>query len=640
MSLKKYCSLFIVLIFTNLFAQAQNYNPDKVNKKAGAIYAKAYEAAEAGNYEGSLKLLAEAQAIDPKFLDVYLSRAGIYAELKNYDASIKDFEYGFKLDSVYASTYLLPYSISLAGTGQFAKALIMVNHFLATPKLNSQSIIAGKYRHSTYEFALKKAAEMADSSYVFAPKNMGKTINSVALEYFPSLTIDGKTLIYTRRQNNDEDFYESQLVDGRWTEAKPVSGKINTNLNEGAQNISQDGNWLIYTGCNYPEGQGSCDLYIAYKTKQGTWSEPANLGPIVNTDYWESSPSLSPDKKDLYFASSQPGGFGGKDIWVTRRLPSGKWSRAENLGSSVNTSGDEGCPFIHADNETLYFNSTGHEGYGLTDLFLAKKQADGKWNKPVNLGYPINSIDDEGSLIVSADGENAIYASDGADTYGGLDLYEFSLPKAVRANKTLWVSGKVFDINTKLGLPSSVVLTDINTRNVISSIQTDEEGNYLVTLPVGKTYGFTVNRKGYLFYSDNFKIEASDKEEATVINIPLKPLQAGASVILKNIFFDSNEATLKDESITELDNLIALLKENKSLKILIKGYTDNVGQPQNNLTLSNKRAKAVVDYLIEKNIEKVRLSFKGFGETQPMADNTTDEGRAQNRRTELEIISN
>ena len=640
MLLKKYCSLFIVLIFTNLFAQAQNYNPDKVNKKAGAIYAKAYEAAEAGNYEGSLKLLAEAQAIDPKFLDVYLSRAGIYAELKNYDASIIDFEYGFKLDSVYASTYLLPYSISLAGTGQFAKALVMVNRFLATPKLNSQSIIAGKYRQSTYEFALKKAKEMADSGYVFAPKNMGKTINSAALEYFPSLTIDGKTLIYTRRQNNDEDFYESEFVNGQWTEAKPVSGNINTNLNEGAQNISQDGNWLIYTGCNYPEGQGSCDLYIAYKTKQGTWSEPANLGPMVNTDYWESSPSLSPDKKDLYFASSQPGGFGGKDIWVTHRLPSGKWSRPENLGSSVNTSGDEGCPFIHADNETLYFNSTGHEGYGLTDLFLSKKQADGKWKKPVNLGYPINSIDDEGSLIVSADGENAIYASDGADTYGGLDLYEFSLPKAVRANKTLWVSGKVFDNNTKQGLPSSVVLTDINTRNIISSIQTDEEGNYLVTLPVGKTYGFTVNRKGYLFYSDNFKIEASDKEEATVINIPLKPLQAGASVILKNIFFDSNESTLKEESITELDNLIALLIENKSLKILIKGYTDNVGQPQNNLTLSNKRAKAVVDYLIEKGIEKNRLTYKGFGETQSMADNNTEEGRAQNRRTELEIISN
>lgn len=640
MLLKKYYVFFIILIFTSLVAPAQTYNPDKVNKKAGAIYGRAYEAAEAGKYEESLKLLAEAQAIDPKFLDVYLSRAGIHAEMKNYEASIKDFEYGFKIDSVYASTYLLPYSISLAGTGQFEKALIMVNRFLATPKLNSQSIIAGKYRQSTYEFAIKKAVEMQDSGYVFAPKNMGKNINSAALEYFPSLTIDGKTLIYTRRQNNDEDFYESKFVDGQWTEAKPVSGNINTNLNEGAQNISQDGNWLIYTGCNYPEGQGSCDLYIAYKTKQGTWSEPANLGPMVNTEFWESSPSLSPDKKDLYFASSQPGGFGGKDIWVTHRLPSGKWSRPKNLGSSINTSGDEGCPFIHADNETLYFNSTGHEGYGLTDLFLAKKLSDENWSTPVNLGYPINTIDDEGSLIVSADGENAIYASDGADTYGGLDLYQFTLPKAVRAHKTLWVSGKVFDNNTKEGLPSSVVLTDINTRNIISSIQTDEDGNYLVTLPAGKTYGFTVNRKGYLFYSDNFVIEESDKEEATVINIPLKPLQAGATVILKNIFFDTNEAILKEESLTELDNLIALLKENKSLKILIKGYTDNVGQPQNNLTLSNKRAKAVVDYLIEKGIEKIRLTYKGFGETQPMAENNTEEGRAKNRRTELEIISN
>jgi hypothetical protein len=166
------------------------------------------------------------------------------------------------------------------------------------------------------------------NNYVFAPKNLGDSVNSIDLEYFPSQTIDGKKFIFTRRVAGDEDFYECDLIGDRWSKAKPLGGKVNTNLNEGAQNISQDGEWIIFTGCNYPEGQGSCDLYISYKTKQG-WSEAENLGPLVNTDLWESSPSISPDKRDIYFSSNQQGGYGGKDIWVTHRNANGKWEQAQ-----------------------------------------------------------------------------------------------------------------------------------------------------------------------------------------------------------------------------------------------------------------------------------------------------------------------
>ena len=631
------CSFFI-FITAFLVAPAQWYNPDKVNKKAGEVYALAYEEAIAANYKAALKHLEEAIKLDPKFVDVYLSRAGIYAELKNYEASVADFEKGIQMDSVYSKTYLLPYSISLAGVGKFKEALNAVNEFLANPTLNPQSIKAGNYRKSTYSFAVDYEKKHPVKNYVFKPVNLGDSINTSDLEYFPSLTIDGSKMIFTRRVASDEDFYESDFIDGRWSKAKPLGGKVNTNFNEGAQNISQDGQLLVFTGCNYPEGEGSCDLYFSIKTNTG-WSEPQNLGPVVNTDFWESSPSLSPDKRDLYFASSRAGGFGGRDIWVAHRMPNGKWSRPQNLGESVNTSGDESCPFIHADNETLYFNSNGHTGYGMTDLFFSKKINDSIWAPAENLGYPINNIDDQGSLIVAADGKTAYYASDGADTRGGLDIYSFQLRDDIRPLKTLWVKGKVYAKKTNAGLPSSVELTNVKTDRIVSKIQTDEDGNYLITLPVGNDYAFNVNRRGYLFYSDNFSI-TPNTDSVFIVNIALQPIEKGASIVLKNIFFETGKFDLQNESKSELDKLVELLNDNPNLKIQIDGHTDNVGQQKDNLELSNNRAKSVVGYLLSKGINQQRLSFKGFGATKPVADNNTETGRAKNRRTELYVTGN
>ncbi|RYD81943.1 MAG: flagellar motor protein MotB [Sphingobacteriales bacterium] len=635
-------ALFYLSLFT-ITVNAQWYDPDKVNKNAGEIYGQAYEAAQNGEYNNAIKLLNDALKLEPKFVDVFLSRAGMQANLKNYKASVADFETALQMDAIYSNTYLLPYSISLAGTGNFPKALEVVNKFLQTPGINEQSIKAGNYRKKSFEFSVAYDQQLKNkgiSNYVFAPKNLGDAINTKDLEYFPSFTIDGSKMIFTRRVNNDEDFYESNYINGSWSNSQPLAGKINTNLNEGAQNISQDGDWLIFTGCNYPEGAGSCDLYIAYKTKSGGWTEAENMGPAINTEFWESSPSLSPDKRHLYFSSNRSGGSGGKDIWMSTRQPNGIWGKPENLGPTVNTKADEGCPFIHADNQTLYFNSNGHEGYGLTDLFLSKRKTDNSWSDAVNLGYPINTIDDEGSLIVSADGHTAFFASDGMDTRGGLDLYTFNLRDDIKADKTLWVKGKVFDKKTNAGLPSSVELTDINTRKLISRLQTDEDGNYLVTLPVGKDYAFNVNRKGYLFYSDNFSMKTDHNDSALTVNIPLQPIEAGAMIVLKNIFFDSKKWELKEASKTELDQVVLLMTENPQLKILISGHTDNVGSAADNLSLSNNRAKAVVAYLQLNGIDIKRLSSKGFGATKPVADNASEAGKAQNRRTELNIISN
>jgi outer membrane protein OmpA-like peptidoglycan-associated protein/tetratricopeptide (TPR) repeat protein len=635
--------IVLFILFTSFFLQSKSqwYDPEKVDHKANTIYTIAINKARSGDYISSVKMINEALKIEPKFVDAYLSLAGIDAELKNYTSSVSNFEKAFSLDSVYAKDFFLPYSMSLAGCGRFNDALNAVNNFLLTPKLNERSMKSGEFRKKTYEFAIDYAQTHPDKNYVFDLQNMGDSINTPDLEYFPSLTIDGKKLIFTKRISNKESFYESDRQNDVWGKAFPLAGKINSQDNNvGAQNISQDGQWLIYTGCNFPEGEGSCDLYISYLTKNG-WSEPQNLGRNVNSEFWESTPSLSPDKRDLYFSSNRTGGYGGKDIWVSHRTEKGNWGIPENLGPDINTSGDESTPFIHADNQTLYFNSNGLPCYSeKPDLFVTRKLADGKWSKPENLGYPINTIDDEGSMIVDADGKTAYYSSDKIDTKGGLDIYTFELRKDLRPLKTLWAKGKVYDNKTKAGLPSTVVLTDVNSRETVSKLQTDEDGNYLITLPVGKDYAFNVHRKGYLFYSQNYNIDSTSTDSVFNVDIPLESIEANAKIILKNVFFDTKKTDLKPASITELDNVVRLMNENPNMKILISGFTDNVGKPADNLKLSTGRAVAVVNYLVAKGLKKERLSFKGLGEAKPIATNDTEEGRALNRRTELSVVSN
>ncbi len=632
--------LSVVSCFVLSTAFSQPYDPEKVNKKAVQLYAQAIERAQDGNLVNAAGLLLQCIEIDKKYVDAYLSLAGIYGQLKNHSNSIKYYEQAFALDSNYTADYKLPYSINLAGMGEFEKALAAINQLLArNPPQSSAAYKAASYRKRCYEFAVNYAANSNNKDYVFAPKNLGSSVNTGESEYFPSLTIDGKELVFTRRiRNFNEDFYVSHKTDTTWEPAQAMAGNVNTEQNEGAQMISQDGEWLVFTGCNRPDGFGSCDIYITYNTPQG-WSQPINLGGRINSDQWESQPCLSPDKRDLYFASKRMGGYGGIDIYVSRMQPNGKWGEPENLGPGINTSGDESCPFIHADNQTLYFTSNGWQGYGGNDLLFAYKGPGGVWSKAMNLGYPINTINDEGTIFITADGKTAYYASDKSDTRGGLDIYSFELREDVRPRKTLWVKGRVYDIKTTKGLPSSVELIDLATKEPITKVQTDETGNYFITLPVGKDYAFNVNRRGYLFYSDNFLMLNRSPDSTYQKDIPLQPIEANASIILKNIFFDVNKYEIRPESQVELDKLVQLLTENPALKIEISGHTDNVGKPADNLVLSNNRAKAVVSYLVSKNIPAQRLIAKGYGETKPIAGNNSEEGKAQNRRTEMKVLS-
>jgi outer membrane protein OmpA-like peptidoglycan-associated protein/tetratricopeptide (TPR) repeat protein len=630
--------LFVFLLFGEA-TKAQVYDASKVSKKAKKEYEQAMLKVDEGDYPSALLLLNQAINRNPTYLDAVLSKAGILSELKRYNESALAYEQAFVIDLDQSREYLFTYAIALAGNGEFKKALQALDRFIILPNLSASSIQAAKYRKKSFEFAVDKI-NAEGLSRPATIENAGDAINTSSSEYYPTMTINGKQLIVTRRTRGgaDEDFFSTDLIEGKWTWAIPLSGKINTTYKEGGQQISPDGNWMVFTAKDYPEGYGSFDIYISYQTPNG-WSERKNLGESINSAYWESAPCLSADKKQLYFASDRPGGYGGSDLYVATRMANGKWSAPRNLGAVINTEGDESCPFIHADNETLYFNSNGHPGIGGTDLFYSKKSANG-FLTPQNLGYPINTINDEGSLFVTADAATGYFASDRSDSKGGLDIYVIQLNQSNKANTTSWVEGRIYDSLNGKGLMAVVEVIDLDSKLVVSEVEADEQGNYLSVLPLGKNYAFNVSKKGYLFYSGRFEMKEDAGQTQFKNDIPLQPLKKGTSMVLRNIQFETGKYDLLSSSFIEIDKIVGVLSDNPQLRVRIIGHTDSIGKEKENLSLSYQRAKVVVAYLESKGIQADRLNAEGLGDKHPIGNNSTEQGRALNRRTELVIISN
>jgi outer membrane protein OmpA-like peptidoglycan-associated protein len=630
-------SLSLLAVLISAVSFSQTYDPDRVKAKAVKAYEQAMELLQDGKLTEAVPVLMQSVKEDTNYVDAYLSLAGVMGELKRYDQSVRMYEKARGKDTAYFKIYNLPYSINLAGQGRFEEALAAVNTFLANPGLNDNSLKSGNYRKKTYAFAIAYAAQHPDRQYVFNPLNLGDSVNTPRSEYFPSVTVTDSLLVFTRRVDpTREDFIESRISKNGFGASRVIQGDINEEPRKGAITVSQDGEWLLFAGWLMDQGYKSFDIYISYHTPQG-WSEPHNIGSSINSEFWESAPALSPDKNALYFVSNRPGGFGGSDIYVSYRQPDGKWAAAVNMGPSINTAGDELAPFIHADNQTLYFTSGGLPGYGNSDLFVVRKNPDGDWGKPENLGYPINTIENEGSLAVSSDGLTAYYASDRSDSRGGFDLYRFELRPDIRPNRTLYVKGTVIDKKTNKPLPSSVELIDNSTGKPLMKVQTDELGVYFITLPTGKDYTFTVNRRGYLFYSQLYDLSKKDADSVYQKDIYLQPVELNVVTTFRNVQFATNSSEIQQTGYIELEKLLQVLTENPSLKVEISGHTDNIGKPEDNLVLSTNRAKAIVDHLVSKGIDRSRLSYKGYGATQPVADNNTETGRAQNRRTTFTV---
>jgi outer membrane protein OmpA-like peptidoglycan-associated protein/tetratricopeptide (TPR) repeat protein len=633
---------FILLIFFLLQVDqcyTQGYNQQKISKKAKKNYELAMQQVDFGEYTKALKFLDQALETDANYLDALLSKAGILAELKRYAMAVDFYEKAFVVDDMASRDFFFVYAIALGGLGEFKKALYAVDRFLALPNLRASSLQAAKYRKKCFEFAVT-LQELYPERQQMRVLHMGDSINSSVSEYYPSMTIDGKELIITRRTRNaaDEDFYSSNQVDGIWRNAEPLKGKVNTLFKEGGQQITPDGKWMVFSAKDYPEGLGSFDIYLSVQSDNG-WSERIHAGNAINTEYWESAPCLSPDKKQLYFSSDRPGGYGGTDLYVSTLMANGKWSTPQNLGPNVNTPGDESCPFMHADNQTLYFNSNGHLGYGGTDLYLTQKTNQG-FSVPQNLGYPINTIDDEGSLFVTSDARTGFLASDRGDSKGGLDIYSIQLYEGIKPSACSWLAGRVYDSLTNSGLSGLIEVIDLATQQVISSVQAEDDGSYLAILPAGKNYALNVSKKGYVFYSGRFIMKGTNAQQRLTYDIPLQRLQEGTKIILKNIQFSSGSFELLPESYIEMDKLLTLLAENPKLKVQIIGHTDNVGSEQDNLKLSKQRAQVVLAYFTGKQISTERVIAKGMGAQEPIAENDSPNGRALNRRTEMLVLSN
>lgn len=634
----KYLFLIVILSVSQSVI-AQNYQPEKVSQKAIAVYNKAIEQLRDGDLKTAIPLLENCISMDTNYVDAYLSLAGAFGELKNYKNAITNYEIARNKDSSYFKIYNLPYSINLAGNGLFTEALQAIGSFLSIPNISERSLKSAIYRQRSYQFAVANQQQHSNKNYSFNPINLGDSVNSPQSEYFPSLTVDDSLLVFTRRGEKGGEYFYKTTIDEQqqFSGAIKISGNINEAPFKGAVSVSADGEWLIFAGNIEHNAHENYDLYICYSTPTG-WSDPQNLGTNINTDYWESAPSLSPDKRALYFSSNRPNGFGGADLYVSYRDAKGKWGKAINMGANINTIGDETAPFIHADNQTLYFTSNGLPGYGGTDLYVMRKDFGGNWSIPENLGYPINTIENEGSLAVASNGVNAYYASDRSDSRGGLDLYKFDLRNDIQPYKTLYVKGFVYDKNTSKGLPSNVELIDNNSRKTLMNVQTDETGFYFITLPIKRNYTFAVNRKGYLFYSKLYELSTKNADSTYKENIYLQPIELNKITALNNIQFETNSYQLKEVSKIELDKLLQLLTDNPFIKIEVNGHTDNVGKTDDNLKLSTNRAKAVIDYLIEKGILLQRLQYKGFGASKPIVENVTEVGRSKNRRTEFVVI--
>ena len=501
------------------------------------------------------------------------------------------------------------------------------------------------------------AARAIQQPVPFEPKNLGPAVNSADPEYYPCITADDATLIYTRRVKDpelipwgmQEDFMVSHRdAEGTWQAAKPIPTVNTRQYNEGAGTLTPDGRFIVFTKCATEDGSygvslqgfGSCDLFISRRIGD-RWTPPENLGPPVNSRNWETQPSMASDGRTLYFirGTQAQDGIKSMDIYTTALQEDGTWSKPEKLGANVNTAYQEESVQIHPDGRTLYFSSNGHPGFGGLDIFVSRKEEDGSWGKALNLGYPINTGADENSLLVSADGEVAYFASDREGGLGDLDLYSFELYPEARPLAVSFIRGKVTDRTNGQPVEADVQLYDLATGKLATGAYSDPRtGEFLVCIPAGRSYALNASSEGYLFFSQNYDVAAGTPKEPYSLNVPLSPLTAGSVIALRNIFFNTASYELLPTSNAELDKLTALLKSNPTLRIELGGHTDNVGADAANLTLSDQRAQAVRDFVIAQGIDASRITAKGYGETKPVATNDTEEGRALNRRTEVTVL--
>lgn len=492
-----------------------------------------------------------------------------------------------------------------------------------------------------------------------------ENVNSKYPDYAPVVSADEQTMIFTSRRklkvSDDDDNSDKQPKDpidfkyfediyiskkdkqGVWGEPKLISEKINTEGHEATIGLSVDGQQLlIYSAKEDPNG----DIYYS-KLDGNEWTTPVAFDAL-NSKASDTHACFSADGKTIYFASNRKGGYGGFDIYRVTQLPNGEWSKPLNLGSKINTEYDDRAPFIHPDGVSLFFASNGHETMGGFDIFQATDLGEEGWSTPENIGYPINTTEDDVFYVTSVDGKRSYYASEKEGGVGEKDLYLITLPKKAVVNPMTVMSG-TFSLGDKKGtIPADaqIIVKDNESGEIVGIYKPNKKtGKYLFILPPGKNYNVTYEAEGYLFKSENLIVPKNSAFQTMKKEIKLAPIKANESIVLNNVFFEFDSDKLTPDSKTELNKLFSLLSNNPSIKVEIQGHTDSKGNNAYNKKLSQKRAESVRNYLVKKGIKATRITAVGYGETKPIAKNTNadgsdnEEGRALNRRIELKILS-
>ncbi len=633
------------------------------NKKAIKYYEKALTSFNTINPESGRGNLKEAEQFLKKAISKDSSFHEAYSLYSNVSLDKGDIESAifFRNKMIEKNTHVpIIEHYFLAGmqmaVGDYKECLKNAKKYRDSPFTNEVYLTNIQRMIENCVFALNAIANKGD----FNPINLGEGVNTSNPEYFPSLTADDSTLLFTRMIEDSrapfgtkqEDIFVSNKWNDKWTDGISISNNINSVYNEGAPTFSSDGQYIIFVGCetgakgDYEygsgrKGYGSCDLFYSQKIGKN-WSSPVNLGPPINTKHWETQPSFSSDGKTLYFIrglthNRQRRSPDDQDIFYSEITAEG-WSKPKRLPENINTPFREESVQIHPDGKTLYFSSNGHPGMGGLDIFMTRKKEDGSWIDPVNLGYPLNTYVDENSLLVSSDGKLGYFASNREGGFGSLDIYSFELDTSVMPLPITYLKGLTYDDETGNPIPAHFQLTALKTNRVISEVDANQgDGSFLITIPQENDLAFHAEYEGYMLVSKNFTIDQLEfTDEGYLLNIPMSKIKPG-TFVLENIFFEVNRYELQPTSIVELDKVYKMLILNQEIQIEISGHTDSDGNDEDNMELSENRAKSVVDWLVDKGISSSRLSFKGFGETKPIVENSSKENKAKNRRTELTI---
>jgi outer membrane protein OmpA-like peptidoglycan-associated protein len=493
--------------------------------------------------------------------------------------------------------------------------------------------------------------------------NLGPTINSELADYGVLITADGSRMMFTGRRPNStggktnkatneffEDVYACTRTATGWTEPIPMAPPVNSNINDASVGLFNDGRTMII----YRDDRGAGDLFEC--TRQGeSWSEPVALPPTINTPGNESSAWYSFDRQQLFFVSDREGGVGGQDIWVSRwDAIASTWGEATNLGPTVNTLQDEEGIYVHPDGKSIYFSSHGHTSMGGYDVFKSAL-VDGHWSKPENLGWPVNSPEDDLYFVMTADGATGYFSSVRADGFGEDDLYRVDFSADVRAEETasaaavgkpapvasntLLVQGKVTNGEGLSAMDATIDLLSLEDGSLVASFKSDKAtGEYMAVVPGGKEYAMVVRADGYLLHSENLSVPAEGGAVAMNVDMALKPLKSGQQEVMRNVFFERDKAALSTASKGELKQLVDMLTQNPALRLEIGGHTDSDGNEDHNDQLSTERAHAVVAHLVQNGIVADRLTAVGYGASKPLVTNDSAAHKAKNRRTEIRVL--